>query len=52
MKELKVCSQKEAQERIFFVSAKEVLQARLHELEGLPAHSMYRTENHLSSLQY
>ncbi|KAE8750554.1 hypothetical protein FOCC_FOCC002848 [Frankliniella occidentalis] len=39
VKELKVCSQKEAQERIFFVSAKEVLQARLHELDGLPAHT-------------
>uniref|UniRef100_A0A1B6EQB9 Dynamin-type G domain-containing protein n=4 Tax=Proconiini TaxID=565685 RepID=A0A1B6EQB9_9HEMI len=39
VKELKVCSQKEAQERIFFVSAKEVLQGRLQEAKGLPAHS-------------
>lgn len=31
MKELKVCTQKEAEERIFFISAKEVLQARLAE---------------------
>lgn len=41
VKELKVCSQKEAQERIFFVSAKEVLQARIQEAKGLPAHSKY-----------
>lgn len=39
VKELKVCTQKEAQERIFFVSAKEVLQARLQESKGLPAHT-------------
>uniref|UniRef100_A0A069DW95 Putative transmembrane gtpase marf n=1 Tax=Panstrongylus megistus TaxID=65343 RepID=A0A069DW95_9HEMI len=39
VKELKVCSQKEANERIFFVSAKEVLQARLKEEQGLPPHS-------------
>lgn len=39
VKELKVCSQKEAAERIFFVSAKEVLQARLQEAKGLPVHS-------------
>lgn len=31
VKELGVCSQKEAEERIFFISAKEVLQARLAE---------------------
>ncbi|VEN51345.1 unnamed protein product [Callosobruchus maculatus] len=31
VKELKVCSSKEAEERIFFISAKEVLQARLAE---------------------
>ncbi|XP_045475700.1 transmembrane GTPase Marf [Harmonia axyridis] len=31
VKELKVCSQKEADERIFFISAKEALQARLAE---------------------
>jgi mitofusin len=39
VKELKVCTQKEAQERIFFVSAREALQARLQEQKGLPAHS-------------
>lgn len=39
VKELKVCTQKEAQERIFFVSAKEALQARLQEAQGMPAHS-------------
>lgn len=38
VKELKVCTQKEAQERIFFVSAKEALQARLCEQKGQPAH--------------
>ena len=37
--ELNVCTQKEANQRIFFVSAKEVLQARLQEQRGLPAHS-------------
>lgn len=31
VKELKVCTPKEAEERIFFISAKEVLQARLAE---------------------
>lgn len=39
VKELKVCTPKEASERIFFVSAKEVLQARLQEEKGLPPHS-------------
>ncbi|XP_066997759.2 transmembrane GTPase Marf [Anabrus simplex] len=39
VKELKVCSQKEATERIFFISAKEALQARLKEQIGQPAHS-------------
>jgi hypothetical protein len=39
VQELNVCSQKEANERIFFVSAKEALQARLQEQRGLPAHS-------------
>lgn len=39
VKELKVCTQKEANQRIFFVSAKEALQARLQEQRGLPAHS-------------
>ncbi|KAK6620405.1 hypothetical protein RUM44_006806 [Polyplax serrata] len=39
VKELKVCTQKEAQERIFFISAKEALQARLCEQKGQPTHS-------------
>ncbi|KAF6213510.1 hypothetical protein GE061_011230 [Apolygus lucorum] len=39
VKELKVCTPKEANERIFFVSAKEVLQARLNEEKGMPPHS-------------
>lgn len=37
VKELKVASGKEAEERVFFVSARETLQARLKEAEGLPA---------------
>ena len=37
--ELNVCTQEEANQRIFFVSAKEALQARLQEQKGLPAHS-------------
>lgn len=36
-KELKVATLKEAEERVFFVSARETLQARLKEAEGLPA---------------
>lgn len=36
VKELKVCNPKEAAKRVFFVSAKEVLQARTKEQEGLP----------------
>jgi mitofusin len=39
VKELKVCTQKEANQRIFFVSAKEALHARLQEQKGQPAHS-------------
>lgn len=39
VKELRLCSGKEAGERVFFVSAKEVLQARLQEQSGLPPHS-------------
>uniref|UniRef100_A0A0K8TM46 Putative conserved plasma membrane protein n=1 Tax=Tabanus bromius TaxID=304241 RepID=A0A0K8TM46_TABBR len=39
VKELKVSSEKEASERVFFVSAREVLQARLQEAEGNPAHA-------------
>lgn len=37
VKELKVATLKEAEERVFFVSARETLQARLKEAEGLPA---------------
>ncbi|PSN36005.1 Transmembrane GTPase Marf [Blattella germanica] len=39
VKELKVCTQKQANERIFFISAKEALQARLQEQKGQPAHT-------------
>lgn len=35
-KELKVCSEKEAAERVFFVSAKETLNARIFESKGQP----------------
>lgn len=35
--ELKVVAKEQVGERIFFVSAKEVLQARLQEAKGLPA---------------
>lgn len=37
--ELKVCTTEEAAQRIFFVSAKEALQARMQEQKGQPAHS-------------
>ena len=38
--ELKVCATKaEAEQRVFFVSAKEVLQARINEFKGLPINS-------------
>jgi hypothetical protein len=39
VKDLKVCTQEEVNERIFFVSAKEGLKARLLKQKGLPAHS-------------
>lgn len=39
MKELKVCTPKEAEERVFFVSARETLQGRLQEAAGHPAHT-------------
>ncbi|XP_026474458.1 transmembrane GTPase Marf-like [Ctenocephalides felis] len=39
VKELKVCTPKEADERVFFISAKEVLNARLQEQKGQPPHS-------------
>lgn len=38
-KELKVCNPKDAEERVFFISAKETLQARLQEQKGQPAHN-------------
>ncbi|KAJ8675431.1 hypothetical protein QAD02_011217 [Eretmocerus hayati] len=38
-KELKVCNPKDAEERVFFISAKETLQARLEEAKGNPAHN-------------
>lgn len=34
--ELKVCTKKEAEERIYFISAKEALQTRIRESKGLP----------------
>ena len=37
--ELNVCTQQEANQRIFFVSAVEALQARLQEQKGVPANS-------------
>lgn len=39
VKELKVCTTKQAKERIFFVSAKEALQGRFMEQKGQPAHA-------------
>lgn len=36
VKELKVCLPKEADERVFFVSARETLQARVCESKGQP----------------
>lgn len=39
--ELNVVSKQEAEDRVFFVSAKEVLQARLLQQKGLPPHSKY-----------
>lgn len=38
-RELKVYTPKDAEERVFFVSAKEALQARMQEQRGQPAHS-------------
>ncbi|XP_076167949.1 mitochondrial assembly regulatory factor isoform X2 [Ptiloglossa arizonensis] len=38
-RELKVYTPKDAEERVFFVSAKETLQARMQEQRGLPAHN-------------
>lgn len=39
VKELKVCTAEEAVSRIFFISAKEVLQARIRERNGLALNS-------------
>lgn len=39
--ELKVIAKEKVAERIFFVSAKEVLQARLQEQKGLSAQSKF-----------
>lgn len=39
VKELKVCTIEEAASRIFFISAKEVLQARVQERKGLSPNS-------------
>lgn len=39
VKELKVATPKEAEERVFFVSAREALQGRLQEAVGQPAHT-------------
>lgn len=41
VKELKVCSQKEAADRVFFISAKECLQARCKEQQGLSLQSEF-----------
>ncbi|XP_043488437.1 transmembrane GTPase Marf isoform X1 [Polistes fuscatus] len=38
-KELKVYTPKDAEERVFFISAKETLQARMQEQRGQPAHN-------------
>lgn len=39
--ELKVVNRSQAENRVFFVSAKEVLQARLQQQQGKPPHSQY-----------
>lgn len=39
VKELKVATAKEAEERVFFVSAREALQGRIQEAAGHPAHT-------------
>lgn len=41
VEELKVVDPSEAQNRIFFVSAKEVLSARKHKAQGMPEGGMY-----------
>ena len=42
--ELNLCKEREANQRMFFVSAKEALQARLQEQKELPAHSKNNQE--------
>nr|CAG4644576.1 EOG090X01A3 [Leptodora kindtii] len=45
VEELKVCSSRpEAEQRVFFVSAKEALQARVNEFKGLPINTGVGTE--------
>ena len=39
VKELRVATKEQAVERVFFVSAKEALNARMQESKGLPAQS-------------
>lgn len=39
VKELKVCTPKQAEERVFFISARETLQGRIKEAAGQPAHT-------------
>lgn len=41
VEELKVVSPLEARNRIFFVSAKEVLNSRKHKAQGMPEGGMY-----------
>lgn len=41
VEELKVVDPLEARNRIFFVSAKEVLNARKHKAQGMPEGGMY-----------
>lgn len=45
VKELKVITKEQVAERIFFISAKEVLQARLQEQKGLPAQCMLKLDS-------
>ncbi|XP_011500793.1 PREDICTED: transmembrane GTPase Marf isoform X1 [Ceratosolen solmsi marchali] len=40
VKELKVCNPKDAEERVFFISAKETLQARIQEQKDQPIHNV------------
>lgn len=47
--ELRVVDRSEAQNRIFFVSAKEVLSARKHKAQGMPEGGVYCLLGPLSS---